>query len=230
MDLTPGLAHLVETALPVCGRHGLAVAGGLALIAHGFDRRPSRHLDLVTFSSTPVGDIGAALAAAYSGAGYEVSPLPGTPLVAHLGVTPPGGAGRAVHVAKQPLSRPPVAVGLGLSGPVPVVALEDCAALKVAAVADRATVRDLVDVHALTAWFTPGELLTMAVHLDEDLQPRLLADRLDRLVEADDAAYAAQGLDGAGTAAVKRWAFDWAQDIRLDLMEGMEHPDELYDL
>lgn len=113
---------------------------------------------------------------------------------------------------------------------MPVVALEDCAALKVAAVADRAAVRDLVDVHALTAWFTPGELLTMAVHLDEDLQPRLLADRLDKLVEADDAAYAALGLDGTAVAAVKRWAFDWAQDIRLDLMEGMEHPDELYDL
>lgn len=106
MTLAPGLAHLVETALPVCGRHGLAVAGGLALIAHGFERRPSRHLDLVTFSSTPAGDIGAALASAYTGAGYEVAPLPGTPLGAHLGVTPPGEAGRTVHVAKQPLTRP----------------------------------------------------------------------------------------------------------------------------
>ncbi len=228
--LPPGLAHLVETALPVCARHGLAVAGGLALIAHGFDRRPPRHLSLVTFSSTPAADIGAALAAAYTGAGDEVSPLPGTPLAAQLEVTSPGGGRRTVDVAKQPLSRPPVPAGLGLSGPVPVVALEDCAALKAAAVADRASVRDLVDLHALAACFTPGELLTMAVHLDEDLQPRLLADRLDKLVGADDTAYAAQGLDAAGAAAVKRWAFEWAQDIRLDLMEAMEHPDELYDL
>lgn len=230
MILTPGQAQLVETALPVCERHGLAVAGGLALIAHGFDRRPSRHLDLVTFSSTPAADIGAALTAAYTGAGYDVAALPGTPLAAHLGATAPGGAAHAVHVAKEPLSRPPVRVDLGLSRPVPVVALEDCAALKVAAVADRATVRDLVDVHALSTYFPPGELLAMAVHLDEDLQPRILADRLDKLVEADDAAYTARGLDGEGAAAVKRWAFDWAQDIRLDLMEGMEHPDDLYDL
>jgi hypothetical protein len=230
MTLTPGHARLVGTALPVCERHGLAVAGGLALIAHGFDRRPSRHLDLVTFSSTPAADIGAALAAAYTVAGYDVAPLPGTPLAAHLGATAPGGEAYAVHVAKEPLSRPPVRVGLGLSRPVPVVALEDCAAMKVAAVADRATVRDLIDVHDLTAYFAPGELLTMAVHLDEDLQPRSLADRLDKLVEADDAAYAAQGLDEERIAAVKRWAFDWAQDIRLDLMEGMEHPDDLYDL
>ncbi|MDX3357577.1 nucleotidyl transferase AbiEii/AbiGii toxin family protein [Streptomyces sp. ME01-24h] len=230
MALPPDLAHLVQTALPVCARHGLAVAGGLALIAHGFDRRPSRHLDLVTFSSTPAGDIGAALAGAYTGAGCEVTALPGTPLAAQLEITPPGGAPHGVQVAKRPLCRPPVLVGLGLSGPVPVAALEDCAALKVASVVDRATVRDLVDLYALAVCFTPGEMLALAGHLDEDLQPRLLADRLDKLVQTDDTAYSARGLDGAAVAAAKRWAADWAQDIRLDLMEGMEHPDELYDL
>ncbi|MDX3072953.1 hypothetical protein ACIP98_23595 [Streptomyces sp. NPDC088354] len=230
MGLPPGHAAFAETVLPVCEPYGLVFAGSHAVHAHGLRGAPSRHLDLVTFSSTSVGRIAAALEAACTAAGYEVADLPRTPLSAQFTAALPGALAYTVHVAKEPLSHPPVLLGLGLSRPVPVVALEDCAALKVAALVDRALPGDLVDVRAMSAWFAPGELLSMAVRRDEDFEPAALADRLDKLVGADDRLFAARGLEPGEVAELKRWAFAWAQDIRLDLMEGMEHPDDLYDM
>jgi len=39
---------LVDAALPVCARYGLAVAGGYAVKAHGLVERPSEDIDFAT--------------------------------------------------------------------------------------------------------------------------------------------------------------------------------------
>ena len=56
---------LVDAALPVCARYGLAVAGGYAVKAHGLVQRPSEDIDFATETATPMEEIVAALAAAY---------------------------------------------------------------------------------------------------------------------------------------------------------------------
>ncbi|MFI6448077.1 nucleotidyl transferase AbiEii/AbiGii toxin family protein [Kitasatospora sp. NPDC050543] len=123
--------------------------------------------------------------------------------------------------------RPGSADGTGAE--VPVVALDDAAALTTLLLADRGMPRDLVDVHALTACFRPGELLALATALDAEFQPAVLADRLDILAEAADGRYRARDLDAEQIAELRRWALEWAQDLRLDLLETQERPDGLHD-
>lgn len=229
---SPGDARLLQAALPVCDRYGLVLAGGHAVVAHGVVDRPTRGVDLVTAVSTPIADIVAALTEAYRRAGYEVTGVAGDdPVAARLAViAEPEGEPRQVGVFKEPLSRPPVRLGVeGFEEPVPVAALEDCAAMKTAALAGRAAARDLIDVRGMTAYFSQGELLAMATAFDEGFRPGALAERLDKLSSLDDRAYSSYGLDEPAAADLRLWAMDWAQDIRLDLMEGMEHPDDFYD-
>jgi hypothetical protein len=45
---------MVDAALPVCTRHGLAVAGGYAVRAHGLVERPSEDIDFATGTAAPM--------------------------------------------------------------------------------------------------------------------------------------------------------------------------------
>jgi hypothetical protein len=45
---------LVDVALPVCARYGLAVAGGYAVKAHGLVERPSEDIDFATGTAEPM--------------------------------------------------------------------------------------------------------------------------------------------------------------------------------
>jgi hypothetical protein len=45
---------LVDAALPVCARYGLAVAGGYAVKAHGLVQRPSEDIDFATGTAAPL--------------------------------------------------------------------------------------------------------------------------------------------------------------------------------
>lgn len=110
-----------------------------------------------------------------------------------------------------------------------VVALEDAAGLATALLADRGLPRDLLDVHALTAWYREGELLALATALDADFQPAVLADRLETLADAADGRFRARGAAGGAVAGLKRWALAWSQDLRLDLLETQEAADGLHD-
>lgn len=54
---------LVDAALPVCARYGLAVAGGYAVKAHGLVERPSEDIDFATGTAAPIEELVTALAA-----------------------------------------------------------------------------------------------------------------------------------------------------------------------
>ncbi|WP_405006321.1 hypothetical protein OHV13_21295 [Kitasatospora purpeofusca] len=245
----PAQLRLVDLVRPVCERHGLALAGGHALRAHGV---PACDQDGITLVATGIADLpraAAELAQAYRTVGGMVAERPGTPRLEQLSVRLTlGGRAHTVELRKEPLGHRPVRLDLGgpaPGGPAPggpdpdratgtpfvvgTVALEDAAALTTALLVDRALPRDLIDVHALTACYREGELLTLATGLDAEFQPTALADRLETLAEAADGRFRARGLPGGEVEALKRWALAWAQDLRLDLLETREAADGLHD-
>ncbi|WP_377269180.1 hypothetical protein [Peterkaempfera sp. SMS 1(5)a] len=233
--LAPGQSRLLEAVLPACAHHHLALAGTPALRAYGLPVpvRRTEELELVTGDSTPVTAIADAVAATGRDAGCEAAPqTPGTPLLASLLLTPPYeplARPVAVAIGKRPLAHPPVWTDAVLDRPVPLVSREDAASLTVTAMTDRTLPEDLLAVHALSDWFSEGELLAMAGAFDEDFRAGALAERLDKLASLDDEAYQRCGAPDERIGEVKRWALAWAQDITLDLMEGRENPDSYYD-
>ncbi|MFJ3215301.1 hypothetical protein ACIPLC_05215 [Kitasatospora sp. NPDC086801] len=243
--LRPGPAQLRLAALaaPVCDRYGLALAGGHALRAHGVAACPQDGLTLVT-GGADLSEVAAALGEAYRAAGGGVAERPGTPRLEQLTVRLAlGGRSHSVELRKEPLAHrpvrfdlavpptgePAVALSVVLSVVLPVVALEDAAALTTALLVDRGMPRDLVDVHALTGCYREGELLALAGELDADFQPAALADRLETLAEAADGRFRARGVAAGAVDGLKRWALAWAQDLRLDLLETQEAADGLHD-
>ncbi|MER7672735.1 nucleotidyl transferase AbiEii/AbiGii toxin family protein [Kitasatospora sp. NPDC096128] len=253
-SLRPGPAQLRLAALaaPVCTRYGLALAGGHALRAHGVRACPQDGLTLVT-GGADLPEVAAALTEAYRAAGGGVAERPGTPRLEQLTVRLAlGGRTHSVELRKEPLGHRPVRLDFGVpeaeaeavtageedSGlrepgepplVLPVVALEDAAALTTALLVDRGMPRDLIDVHALTRNYREGELLALAGELDPDFQPGALADRLETLAEAADGRFRARGVDAGAVDGLKRWALVWAQDLRLDLLETREAADGLHD-
>ncbi|MFE2725262.1 hypothetical protein [Kitasatospora sp. NPDC059327] len=244
--LRPGSAQLrlAEQARPVCDRLGFALAGGHALRALGVPACAQDGLTLVTSGGTDLPQAATELAAAYRAAGGGAAERPGTPRLAQLSVRLTlGGRTHTVELRKEPLGHRPVRLDLGSPAPgepsltMTVVALEDAAGLATALLADRGLPRDLLDVHALTAWYREGELLALATALDSDFQPAVLADRLETLAEAADGRFrvrrpvagTASGTEGATVSGLKRWALAWSQDLRLDLMETREAADGLHD-
>ncbi|MFF4926480.1 nucleotidyl transferase AbiEii/AbiGii toxin family protein [Kitasatospora sp. NPDC001261] len=236
-SLRPGPAQLRLAALaaPVCDRYGLALAGGHALRAHGVAACPQDGLTLAT-GGADLPEVAAALGEAYRAAGGGAVERPGTPRLEQLTVRLAlGGRSHSVELRKEPLGHRPVRFDLGAPGPdeppavLPVVALEDAAALTTALLVDRGMPRDLIDVHALTRCYREGELLALAAELDPDFQPAALAERLEALAEAADGRFRARGVPAGEVAERKRWALAWAQDLRLDLLETREAADGLHD-
>ncbi|MFF2620030.1 nucleotidyl transferase AbiEii/AbiGii toxin family protein [Kitasatospora sp. NPDC058046] len=236
-SLRPGPAQLRLAALaaPVCDRYGLALAGGHALRAHGVAACPQDGLTLAT-GGADLPEVAAALGEAYRAAGGGAVERPGTPRLEQLTVRLAlGGRSHSVELRKEPLGHRPVRFDLGAPGPeeppavLPVVALEDAAALTTVLLVDRGMPRDLIDVHALTRCYREGELLALAAELDPDFQPAALAERLEALAEAADGRFRARGVPAGEVAELKRWALAWAQDLRLDLLETREAADGLHD-
>ncbi|MQS14214.1 hypothetical protein F7Q99_18535 [Streptomyces kaniharaensis] len=241
-SLRPGPAQLrlAELAAPVCDRYGLALAGGHALRAHGVAACAQDGLTLVAggtdLPDTELPEVAAVLADAYRAAGGEAAERPGTPRLEQLAVRLAlGGRTHSVELRKEPLGHRPVRLRLGAPAPgepavtLPVVALQDAAALTTALLVDRGMPRDLIDVHALTGCYREGELIALACSLDADFQPAALADRLETLAEAADGRFRGRGVAADAVDELKRWALAWAQDLRLDLLETQEAPDGLHD-
>ncbi|GHF79603.1 hypothetical protein GCM10018790_66860 [Kitasatospora xanthocidica] len=236
-SLRPGRAQLrlAGLAAPVCDRYGLALAGGHALRAHGIAACAQDGLTLAT-GGADLPEVADALTEAYRAAGGGVAERPGTPRLEQLTVRLAlGGRTHSVELRKEPLAHRPVRLDLGAPGPdeppvvLPVVALEDAAALTTVLLVDRGMPRDLIDVHALTRFYREGELIALAGELDPDFQPAALADRLETLAEAADGRFRARGVPAGAVGERKRWALAWAQDLRLDLLETREAADGLHD-
>ncbi|MEW2575115.1 nucleotidyl transferase AbiEii/AbiGii toxin family protein [Streptomyces syringium] len=226
---------LLPDVLEVGAPYALVLGGGYALQAHGLVDRTSRTLDLVTETPTPMADVASALRAGLEARGWRVTDLTAEPLSARLEVRGPGpdameGPGDdgpsevcTVDAVKETLWRPVVPGEYG-----PVLAVEDAVGLKVRALADLGLARDLVDVWSGSdRWSYAGLEEWGRRHGRDAFDPADLQARLERSEWIDDREFAAYGLDETATAALRRWAQLWADDIAERLMEEAPVEDEL---
>ncbi len=213
---------LVDAALSVCARYGLAVAGGYAGKAHGLVERPSEDIDFATGAAAPIEEIVAALDAAYRTAGFDVQVLDAEGRKGHLLVTFPLGGTYRVDVLKEPLNHPVVWMEFG-----PVIALADTVALKMGALHDRALPRDVLDAQGAAARFTHAELIAACrAALDEDFSLETLRDQLAFVATYPDEAFSRYGAGQELIAEVKAWALSWSTEIGLDIAESESWSDD----
>lgn len=204
---------LVDAALSVCARYGLAVAGGYAVKAHGLVERPSEDIDFATGAAAPIEEIVAALDAAYRTAGFDVQVLDAEGRKGHLLVTFPLGGTYRVDVLKEPLNHP--------------VVWADTVALKMGALHDRALPRDVLDAHGAAARFTRAELIAACRGaLDEDFSLETLRDQLAFAATYPDEAFSRYGAGQELITEVKAWALSWSTEISLDIAESESWSDD----
>lgn len=213
--LTPFYQRVLDLVFDAEPEYGLCLTGAYALRAHGLVDRPSRGLDFVTVSEVPLGDIADRVADRLRADGLDVKQRPGTPLVARMvAAEPVTEQSCPVNLLKEPLQRPPVSID-----DHPVAALDDIVGMKVGAVLNRALPRDLIDVAAVSEWYTFPDLEHLGALFEEGFNPQELAFKLETAQIYDDEAYAEYGLDKERATKVRRFALLWYEDLSMRLAE-----------
>jgi Nucleotidyl transferase AbiEii toxin, Type IV TA system len=193
------LQRVVATiALRTAARHGFALAGGNALIAHGVIDRPTHDVDLFSDQETGVAAAADAVEGALREAGFLAERLnsigelddifegAGEGIAEWL-ITAPSGQQTMLQMAYFDRTRGPVTMDVG-----PVLDLDDLAGWKLVALLNRAEPRDYVDTAAALEHYTIGQLISFAKRLDPGLEDRDFADagrRLDRMPDRVFAVY-----------------------------------------
>ena len=204
--------QVASIALRAAGRHGFALGGGNALMAHGVVDRFTADVDLFTDREAGVAAAADAVEAALVGAGFEAERQDKDDGLADIFegmgeglaewiVTAPGGEQMMLQMAYFDRSRGPVSMDVG-----PVLDLEDVIGGKVCALASRAYDRDYVDTAAALARYSVDQVIGFARRLDPGLDHRDFSDAGRRLDRMDDAAFARFGL-GPGDVAELRARF-----------------------
>ncbi|MFC5719636.1 hypothetical protein ACFP1Z_05515 [Streptomyces gamaensis] len=220
----PPYERLLPDLLAAGRPYSLVLGGSWALYAHGLTGRTGPGVELVTESPVPMADIAAALRAGLAARGWQAEAAAVDPLSLRLLVAEPGGAEGerlTADLRKETLWRPPSDSPYG-----PVLAAEDAVGLRVRALADLGLPRDLVDVRAASARWSPVELEELARrHAPETFDLTDLQARLAGTEWLDDWEFARCGLDAEETAALRRWAQGWADDIAERVMEEAPYED-----
>jgi hypothetical protein len=204
--------EVAAIALRAAARHGFALGGGNALMAHGVVDRFTADVDLFTDEEAGVAAAAEAVEAALDGAGFAADRQDQAgglaDLFAGLGdglaewvVTAPGGEQMMLQMAYFDRSRGPVTMDVG-----PVLDLEDVIGGKVCALASRAYERDYVDTAAALGRYTVRQVIGFARRLDPGLEDRDFSDAGRRLDRMEDEAFARFGL-GPGDVAELRARF-----------------------
>lgn len=212
--IDPQQRRLAAAALAVAGEHGFALAGGLALAAHGVGARPSDDIDLFTTNTDPE-EFAAAVGAVHDtfrARGWTSRDERSGPLYARIIVDVEPGASYELDLAVDYRARPAVAIAdIG-----PVLDVVDAVGSKMTALYARGEVRDYVDVREtiISGRFTRDQVLAIADEREmHPLDRRILTDRLEqaaRLPERDLRAY----LGAEDAASLRTWFTSWADTIR----------------
>jgi hypothetical protein len=200
MALTDLHRQVAALALTAAARHGFALGGGNALLAHGLTTRPTQDVDLFTDQERGVeaaaGPVEAALAAGglrteRPGRDADLADLfPGMGQgLAEWTVTAPGGGQTMLQMAYFDRSLAPVIMELG-----PVLALEDVAGGKVCALASRVEVRDYADTARVLDRYSPEQLIGFAFRLDPALTAEDFVDAGRQLDHLPDEEFSRYGL------------------------------------
>jgi hypothetical protein len=193
--------EVAAVALRAAARHGFALGGGNALIAHGVIDRPTEDVDLFTDREYGVPAAADAVEAALCEAGYTAERQDTTAGLAEVFegmgeglaewiITTPDGREIMLQLAYFDRGHQPVLMEFG-----PVLDLDDVLAGKVTALASRAVERDYIDVAAaLACGFSVAQLTGLAVALDPGLTAEDFADAGQRLDRLSDDRFARYGL------------------------------------
>lgn len=210
MDIPPFHRRVLEAGLSAGARFGLILAGGYAMRAHGLTERHSQDLDLATNDHTPLPDIAAEVADAYRAEGFEAVVNRATPRMARIDISDPvTGQSVPLDLMKEALQQRPLYLEL-----CPVVGLDDAVGLKVRAIHGRSMARDLIDVASVADQYSFRELERLGRIHDEDFSVIELASRLEAAYLIDDDDFTDYGLGESEIATVRRFAFDWLEDIK----------------
>jgi Nucleotidyl transferase AbiEii toxin, Type IV TA system len=206
--------EVATIALRTAARHGFALAGGNALIAHGIIDRPTDDVDLFSDQETAVTAAAEAVEAALREAGFEAERRDQTGLeeifygmgegLAEWIITAPGGQQTMLQMAYFDRTRGPVTMDVG-----PVLDLEDLAGSKVCALASRVEPRDYIDTAAALQRYDAGQLISFARRLDPGLEDRDFADAGAQLDRMPDGVFTRYGLTPADVARLREEFAAW---------------------
>ncbi|MBX6386815.1 MAG: hypothetical protein IRZ07_28205 [Microbispora sp.] len=207
--------RLIEDARPVLDRYGLLLAGDYALPAHGCGvppadpARPVGDLAFATGGQAQLTEIGGALAEAFRGTGLRAEVCEAGARIGRVVVTDEiTGQSCEVALLREPLRDHPADLG-----PCRVVGLDDAVGLKVRALRDRGLPRDFADVASVSGLYSFRLLERLGARFDDEWRVEDLVERLETVDLLAEEAFG--GLDEEGVAEVRRFAYAWAEDIKL---------------
>jgi hypothetical protein len=186
--------------LHAVSQHGLALAGGNALIAHGVIDRYTQDVDCFTDQQGGVEAAAGAAESALRAAGFQVARQDKTAGLSEVWdemgeglaewvITAPDGEQTTLQMAYFDRGRTPVIMDVG-----PVLDLEDLWGWKISALLSRIEPRDYIDTAAALQLYTVGQLTDIARKLDPGLTAQDFAEAGLRLDEMGDRRFAALGL------------------------------------
>ena len=207
--------QVAAVALCAAARHGFALGGGNALMAHGVIDRFTADVDLFTDDEAGVAAAAGAVEAALRRAGFAAECQDETAgladIFSEMGeglaewiVTAPGGEQMMLQMAYFERDCPPVIMDIG-----PVLDLEDVVGGKVCALASRAEPRDYLDTAAAMGRYSIAQMIDFARRLDPGLTDRDFADAGERLDQWGDGVFAPFGLSPGDVARLREWFAAW---------------------
>jgi hypothetical protein len=207
--------QVAAIALRAAARHGFALGGGNALMAHGVVDRFTADVDLFTDEEASVAAAAGSVDRALRQAGFGTERRDkagglddifyglGDALAEWI-VTAPGGEQMMLQLAYFDRARRPVVMEVG-----PVLDLEDVVGGKVCALASRVEPRDYVDTAAALERYTREQIIAFARRLDPGLTDRDFAEAAGRLDQWGDGVFASFGLGPAEVAKLRKRFADW---------------------
>lgn len=202
---------IVRTASDLPEARTLALAGGAAMIAHGFVRRDTRDVDL--FTEVDDGEairVAAALRAALEQKGLVSRDAERPPLDHRFAVVDPISGRECIVEVFADGGRLRNRVNLDIG---PVLHSDDLAADKVLALWGRARPRDFFDVRALMNRYGPERLLDLAASKDAGFTSATFLDALNAINRLTPEDWAEDGIDAAVVDGLRSTFKDWHEQI-----------------
>ncbi|GHJ16684.1 MULTISPECIES: nucleotidyl transferase AbiEii/AbiGii toxin family protein [unclassified Micromonospora] len=206
--------EVTRIALATAARHGFALAGGQALIAHGLGTRPTEDIDLFTDTEGGVTAASELVRDALCDAGLQVEIMsdPSELDEVFYGFDQDmvefevHRDAQAVRVQLVRFARfsTPVVLDIG-----PVLHLDDVVGTKVAAMITRAQPRDYIDVAAVLDRYDRQNLIALARKADPDITDDEIHDAIRRLDGLPDTVFVLYRLAPAQINEVRAAFTDW---------------------
>jgi nucleotidyltransferase AbiEii toxin of type IV toxin-antitoxin system len=213
--MDPGHRRLAEIALRAGGDHGLALAGGYAVRAHGMGNRPSGDVDLF-MDWQQRADFPAVtdrVIEALTASGYTVTVDAQAETFARLLIAvdeQPDTDPQKMELAADWRAHPPVTLDIG-----PVLHPDDAVANKMAALYGRAVARDFLDIDAVltSGRYTRAALLRLAEEADAGFDKAMFANVLGALGQISDQAFRSYEVADATTKALRERFATWRDEL-----------------